>query len=253
MWSIHETSCDTAWSSQETTIWWSRLYLLTMNMTDNGLLFSSTVDCSTWSNNLSSDPMFIFCYICYPVDVLWTIVFARIESKNELRFSSFHWTKYFLLSRLVHLNRRRHCLFVSIMALDPRSKRTVKRKAIYSPSDPSRPEYHLIHVQELQKDFIVKTSSIKQQTNGNVSISVGGEDKRGQLITSGMYCSFDLQWRQWTRRWERYMIGLLFRHQSLLRDRIQLTITWCGTRWDGRSNRFWRKCDRRLVKIHSFF
>ena len=194
-----------------------------------------------------------FLYICYPVDILWTIVFAWIESKNELCLSSFQWTKYFLLSRLVHLNHRRHCLSVSIMAFDPRGKRTVKRKAIYSPSDPSRPEYHLIHVQELQKDFIVKTSSIKQQTNGNVSISVGGEDKRGQLITSGMYCSFDLQWRQWTRRWKWYTIGLLFRHQSSLRDRIQLTITWCGTRWDGRSNRFWRKCNRRLVKVHSFF
>ena len=72
-----------------------------------------------------------------------------------------------------------------LMALDPRSKRIMKQKKIYSPSDPLKPEYHLIHVPELEKDFIAKTSSVKQQSNGLVSIVVGGKEKRGDLITSG--------------------------------------------------------------------
>ena len=72
------------------------------------------------------------------------------------------------------------------MEFDSRSKRTVKRKVIYSPSEPLGPEYHLIHVRELQKDVIVKKSSVKQQSNGQISISVAGKEMQGDMIASGM-------------------------------------------------------------------
>jgi hypothetical protein len=86
---------------------------------------------------------------------------------------------------------------IFIMDFDSRSKRTVKRKVIYSPSEPLGPEYHLIHVQELQKDFIVKKSSVKQQPNGKIYISVAGKEKQGDLITSGMSFSSFMKSMQW--------------------------------------------------------
>jgi hypothetical protein len=72
------------------------------------------------------------------------------------------------------------------MDFNSRSRRTVKRKVIYSPSEPQGPEYHLIHVRQLQKNFIVKRSSVKQQTNGKISVSVAGKETQGDLIASGM-------------------------------------------------------------------
>ncbi|CAF1932787.1 unnamed protein product [Rotaria magnacalcarata] len=71
------------------------------------------------------------------------------------------------------------------MAFDPRTKRHIKKKVIYSPSDPVLPEYYLIYIDKFNEDFIVKKSSIKEQSNGKVLISIGGTDKDGEIITSG--------------------------------------------------------------------
>lgn len=71
------------------------------------------------------------------------------------------------------------------MAFDSHSKRIVKKKAIYSPSDPLLPDYYLIYIEKFNEEFIVKKSSIKQQSNGKILISIGGTDKEGEIITSG--------------------------------------------------------------------
>ena len=66
-----------------------------------------------------------------------------------------------------------------------RSKRYVRKKIIYSPSDPLEPDYYLIYVEEINRDFIVIKSSIKQQSNGQVLLSMEGKEKQGVTITAG--------------------------------------------------------------------
>lgn len=73
------------------------------------------------------------------------------------------------------------------MASDSRSKRHIKKKAIYSPSDPLTPDHYVIYIAKFDQDFIVKKSSIKHQSNGKVLISIGGTEKEGEIIASGTY------------------------------------------------------------------
>jgi hypothetical protein len=71
------------------------------------------------------------------------------------------------------------------MNSNSRSKRHIKKKVIYSPSDPLLPDYYLVYIEKFDEDFIVKKSSIKQQSNGKVLISIGGTEKEGEIITGG--------------------------------------------------------------------
>ena len=64
-------------------------------------------------------------------------------------------------------------------------KRLSKKKVIFSPFDPLEPDYYLVHIKELGKDFIVKKSSIKEKQNGKVSLSIAGRGRHGEIITSG--------------------------------------------------------------------
>jgi hypothetical protein len=43
----------------------------------------------------------------------------------------------------------------------------------------------LVYIEKFDEDFIVKKSSIKQQSNGKVLISIGGTEKEGEIITGG--------------------------------------------------------------------
>ena len=65
------------------------------------------------------------------------------------------------------------------------SKRHVRKKIIYSPSDLLESDYYLIHVEDISGNFIVKKSSIKQQSNGQVWLSIEEEEHQGVIITTG--------------------------------------------------------------------
>ena len=64
------------------------------------------------------------------------------------------------------------------------SKRPVKKKVIFSPSDPAAPDYYLIYIENLDRDFMIKKSSIKQQSNDKVLLSIDGRTKEGEIITT---------------------------------------------------------------------
>ncbi len=101
------------------------------------------------------------------------------------------------------------------MAFDSRSKRHIKKKTIYSPSDPLLPDHYLIYIKKFDEDFIVKKSSIKHQSNGKVLILIGGTEKEGEIITSGM-CFF------YRLINETYEQDMLYLRKFILRYKISL-------------------------------
>lgn len=80
----------------------------------------------------------------------------------------------------------------TMMDTDGGSKRVIKRRAIFSPSDATEIEHSIIHVPEFRRDFLVKKSSVKYHTNGKVSIKISGRESYGDLITSGKFQLFQL-------------------------------------------------------------
>ena len=65
-----------------------------------------------------------------------------------------------------------------------RSNRHVRTKIIHSPSDPLEPDDYVIWVEEIDRDFMVKKSSIKQQSSGQVLLSIEEKEQQGLIITT---------------------------------------------------------------------
>lgn len=71
------------------------------------------------------------------------------------------------------------------MEAEPRGKRTVKKRTIYSPSESIHPDYHLIDVPRLERNFVLKSTNVKKISNDQVSLKVLGEEYTGELIMTG--------------------------------------------------------------------
>lgn len=71
------------------------------------------------------------------------------------------------------------------MEAEPRGKRTVKKRTIYSPSESMHPDYHLIYVPRLERNFVLKATNVKKISNDQVSLKVLGEEYTGELIMTG--------------------------------------------------------------------